>query len=203
MRETLTEVSYRKGKDFWQQFRHVFQMRECAIGPLQSLDGRHATSKEEISEDLRKTFFLGQHPKGRSIDEDHYVEVTRKVRNQDPPINAEHDEELFHEAFSMYELECAIKDIPQSDAFDNDGVHASMLKHFGIRLKLWLPKLFNSCWQKSTWPWNSSRVIFRKKIRQIKLCIQFQLQTNNIIQSCWKIFRKNDKQKTPHTLYVL
>ena len=132
MRETLTGLSYRKGKDFWQKFRHVFQKRECAIGPLQCSDGRLATSKEEISEELRKTFFLGQHLKGRSFDEDHYVEVTRRVRNQDPQINAEYDEELFHEDFSMYELECAIKDIPQSDAVDNDGIHASMLKHFGI-----------------------------------------------------------------------
>ena len=65
MQETLTGLSYRKGKDFWQKFRHVFQMRECAIGPLQYSDGRLATSKEEISEELRKTFFLGQHLKGR------------------------------------------------------------------------------------------------------------------------------------------
>ena len=109
MRETSTGLSYRKGKDFWQKFRHVFQMRESAIGPLQSSDGRLATSKKEISEELRKTFFLGQHLTGRSFDEDHYVEVTRKVRNQDPQINAEHDEELFYEDFSMYKLECAIK----------------------------------------------------------------------------------------------
>ena len=162
MRETLTGLSYRKSKDFWQEFRHVFQMREWAIGPLQSSDGRLATSKEEISEELRKTFFLGQHLKGRSFDEDHYVEVTRRVRNQDPQINAEH-EELFHEDFSMYELECAIKDIPQLDAFDNDGIHAPMLKHFGIRMKLRLLKLCNSCWHESTWPWNSCRVIFIKK----------------------------------------
>ena len=132
------------------------------MGPLQSSDGGLATSKEEISEELRKTFFLGQHLKGRSSDEDHYVEVTRRVRNQDPKSNAEHGE-LFHEDFSMYELECAIKNIPQSDAFDNDGIHASMLKHFGIRMKLSLLKLFNSCWHESTWPWNSSRVILIKK----------------------------------------
>ena len=132
MRDTSTNLSYRKGKDFWQQFRHVFQVRECAVGPLQSSDGRLATSKEEISEELRKTFFLRQDLKGRPYDEDHYVEVTRKVRNQDRDINAEHDEELFHENFSIYELECAIKDVPQSDAFDNDGIQASMLKHFGI-----------------------------------------------------------------------
>ena len=152
MRETLPGLSYRKGKDFWQKFRHVFQMRECAIGPLQCSDGQLATSTEEIFEELRKTFFLGQHLKGRSFDEDHYVEVTRRVRNQDPQINAETDEELFHEDFSMYELECAIKVNPQSDAFDNDGIHASMLKHFGIRMKLRLLKLFNSCWHESTWP---------------------------------------------------
>ena len=36
MGETLTGLSYRKGNDFWQNFRHVFQVRECAIGPLQS-----------------------------------------------------------------------------------------------------------------------------------------------------------------------
>ena len=130
---------------------------------MQSSDGRLATSKEEISEELRKTFFLGQHLKGRSFDEDHYIEVTRRVRNQDPLVNAEHDEELFHEDFLMYELECAIKDIPQSDAFDNDGIHASMLKHFGIRMKLRLLKLLKSCWHESTWPWNSSRVHFIKK----------------------------------------
>ena len=132
------------------------------IGPLQSSDGGLATSKEEISEELRKTFFLGQHLKGRSFDEDHYVEVTRRVRNQDPHISAEHDE-LFHEGFSMYGLEWVIKDIPQSDAFDNDGIHASMLKHFGIRMKQRLLKHFNSCWHESTWPWNSSRVIFIQK----------------------------------------
>ena len=127
------------------------------------LDGRLATSKAEISEELRKTFFLGQHLKGRSFNEDHYVEVTRRVRNQDRQINVEHDEELFHEDFSMYELECAIKDVPQSDAFNNDGIHASMLIHFGIRMTLRLLKLFNSCWHESTWLWNSSRVIFIKK----------------------------------------
>ena len=163
MRETLTNSTYRKSKDFWQQFRHVFQVRECEIGPLQSSDGRLATSKEDISEELRKTFFLGQHLKGSSFDEDHYVEVTRRVRNQDPQINAEHDEELFHEDFSMYELGCAIKYVPQSDAFDNDGIHASMLKHFGISLKLRLLKFLNICWHESTWPWNSSRVMFVKK----------------------------------------
>ena len=127
MRESSTGLSYRKGKDFWQKFRHVFQMRECALGPLQSSDGRLATSKEEISEELRKTFFLGQHLKRRSIDEDYYVEVTRLVQNQDPQINAEH-EKLFHGDFSMY---------------------------------------------------------------------------NNLIQSCWKIFQKNDKPKIAHFLYVL
>ena len=110
-------------------------MTDCAIGLLQSSDGRLATSKEKISEELGKTFFLGQHLKVISFDEDHYVQVTRRVQNQDPQINAEHDE-LFHEDFSMCELECAIKDVPQSDAFDNDGIHASMLKHFGIRVKL-------------------------------------------------------------------
>ena len=165
MRETLTGLSYRKGNDFWQKFRHVYQMRECAIGPLQSSGGGLATSKKEISEELRKTFFLGQHLKGRSFDEDHYVEVTRRVRNQDPQINAEH-EELFHEDFSMYDLECAIKGIPQSDAFDNDGIHASMLNLSGIRMKLRLLKLINSCWHESTWPWNSSRVIFIRKPRK-------------------------------------
>ena len=138
-------------------------MRECAIGPLQSSDGQLATSKEEISEALRKTFYLGQHLEGRSFVEDHYVGVTRRVRNQDPQINAEHDEGLFHEDFSMYELECAIKDVPQSNAFHNDGIHASMLKHFDIRMKLRLLKLFNSCWHESNWPWNSSWVIFIKK----------------------------------------
>ena len=163
MRETLSGLSYRKGQGFRQKYRHVFQMIECAIGPLQSSDGRLVFSKEEISDELRKTFFLGQHLKGRSFDEDHYVEVTRRVRNQDPQINAENDAELFDEDFSMYELEFAIKDIPQSDAFDNDGIHASMLKHFGIRMKLRLLKLFNSCWHESTWSWNSSRVIFIKK----------------------------------------
>ena len=68
MRETLTNLTHRKGKEFWQQFRHVFQMRECAIGPLQSSDGRLATPKKKISEELRKTFCLGQHLKGRSFD---------------------------------------------------------------------------------------------------------------------------------------
>ena len=163
MQETLNKLSYRKSKDLWQQYRVVFQMRECAIGPLQCSDGRLATSKKEISEELRKTFFLGQHLKGRSFDEDQYVEVTRRVRNQDPQINAEQDEELFHDDFSMYEIERAIKDVPQSDAFDNDGIHASMLKHFGIRMKLRRLKLFNSCWRKSIRPWNSSRIIFMKK----------------------------------------
>ena len=117
-------------------------MRECAIGPLQSSDGRLATSKTEISEDLRKTFFLRQHLKGRPFDEEHYVEVTRRVRNQDPQINAAHDEELFHEDISMYGLECAIKDMPPSDAFDKDGIHASMLKHFVIRKKTQATKIF-------------------------------------------------------------
>ena len=70
MRETLTGVSYRKGKDFWQNFRHVFQLRECAIGPLQSSDGGLATSKEEISEELRKTF-----SKGNISKEDHSMRI--------------------------------------------------------------------------------------------------------------------------------
>ena len=163
MRETLTNLSYRKGKVSWQHFRHVIQMRECEIGPLQSSTGRLATSKEEIiCEELRKTFLLGQHLKGRSFDEDHYVEVTRRVRNQDPQINAEQVEELLHEDFSMYELECAIKNVPHSDAFDIVGIHASMLKFFGISLKHRLLKLFNSCRHESTWPWNSSPVTFIK-----------------------------------------
>ena len=102
-------------------------MGEWAIGSLQSSDGRPATSKEEICEELRKTFCLVQHLKRGSFDEDHYIEVTGRVRNQDTQINAEHDEELFHEEFSIYELECAIKDVPQSDAFDNEGIHVSML----------------------------------------------------------------------------
>ena len=92
MRETLFNLSSRKSKCFWQQFRHVFQLRECEKGPLQSSDGRLATSKEDISEELRKTFFLGHDLKRRSLDEDNYVEVTRRVRYQDPQINAEHDE---------------------------------------------------------------------------------------------------------------
>ena len=41
--------------------------------------------------------------------------------------------------------------------------NASVLKYFGVRMKLRLLKLFNSCWHESTCPWNSSRVIFIKK----------------------------------------
>ena len=189
MRETLTGLSYRKGKGFWQNFRHVFQMRENAIGPLQSSDGGLATSKEEISEELRKAFFLGQHLKGRSFDEDHYVEVTRRVRNQDPQINAEH-EEHFHEDFSMYELECAIKDIPQSDAFDNDAIHASMLKYFGIRMKRRLLKLFNSCWHESTWHRNSSRVIFIKKPGKPNYAFSSSYRPITLSSHVGKIFEK-------------
>ena len=140
MKQTLTNLSQMKSKDLWHQFRHVFQMRQCEMCTLQSSDGRLATSKEETSEELRKTFFLGQHLKGSSIDDDHYVEVTRRVRNQELQINAEHDEEHFQEDFSMYELECAIEDAPQSDAFDNDGIHASMRRQFGISLKVSLLK---------------------------------------------------------------
>ena len=36
-------------------------------------------------------------------------------------------------------------------------------KHFGIRMKLRLLKLFNSCLHESNWPSNSSRAIFIKK----------------------------------------
>ena len=150
-------------RTFGNNFGKKFQMRECEIAPLQSSDGRLVTSKEEISEEMRKMFFLGHYLKGSSFDEDHYVEVTRRARNQDPQINAGHDEEFFHEDFMMYELECTIKDVPQTDAFINDGFHAAMLKNFGISLKLRLLKLFNSCWHESTWTWNSSRVIFIKK----------------------------------------
>ena len=89
--------------------------------------------------------------------------VTRRVRNLDPQINADFDEELFHEDFWMYELECVIKDVPQSEAFDNDRIHATMLKQLGIRIKLSLLNLFKSCWHESTWPWKSSRFIFIKK----------------------------------------
>ena len=78
-------------------------------------------------------------------------------------INAEHDEKLFHEDFSMHVLECAINDMPQSDVFDKDGIHSSMLKHFGTRMELRLLRLFNKCLYKSTWPWNSSLVIFIKR----------------------------------------
>ena len=165
-------------------------MRECAIGPLQSSDGRLATSKEEISEELRKTFFLGQHLKGRSFDENHYVEVTRRVRNQDPQINAEHEEELFREDFSMYELEFAIKDIPQSDAFNHDGIHASMLKHFGIRMKLRLLKLSNSCWHESTWPWNSSRVIFIKKAVKLSYAFSSSYRPITLSSQVGKLFER-------------
>ena len=159
------------------------------MGPMQSSDGLLATSKEEITEELRKTFFLGQFLTGRSFDEDHYVEVTRRVPNQDLHISTEHDER-FHEDFSIYEIESAVKDLPQLDVFDNDGVYASMLNHFGIRVKLRLLKLFIS---------NN----LQKETKQIKLCMQLQLQTTHLIQSCWKNIRKNDKHKFAHFLNVL
>ena len=159
MRHNLSNWNYKKSEEFCQQFQHVFYMRKGAIGPFQSSDGRLAPSKEEISEELRKTFILGQNLNGRSFDEDRYVEVTRRFRNHDPQINADHDEKIFHEEFSMYELECAIKDVPQADAFDNDGIHASIK----IKMKLRLLKLFNSCWHESAWPLHSSQVIFIRK----------------------------------------
>ena len=165
---------------------------ECAIGSLQSSDGRLATSKADISEELRKTFRLGQHLKRRSFDEDHYhyVEVTRKVRNQDLQIKAEHDEKLFHEDFSMYELEDAIKDVSQSVAFDNVGIHASMLKHFGIRMKLRLLKLFISCWHESTWPWNSSRLIFIRKPGKLNYASSSSYRPLTLSSQVGKLFRR-------------
>ena len=89
--------------------------------------------------------------------------MTRRVRNQDLQINFEIDEELFHDDFSLNGLECTIKDVPQSDAFDIDRIHAPMLKNFGFRLKLRVLKLFHNCWHESTWPWNSFRVFFIRK----------------------------------------
>ena len=111
MRESSTNLIYMKGKDFRQHFRHVFQIRDSALCPLQSSDEQLAAAKEEISEELRKTLFLGQHLKGISFDANHYFEVTRRVQSQDSQIIVEHDE-LFHEDFLMCELECALKDVP-------------------------------------------------------------------------------------------
>ena len=162
MRESSTNLIYMKGKDFRQHFRHVFQIRDSALCPLQSSDEQLAAAKEEISEELRKTLFLGQHLKGISFDANHYFEVTRRVQSQDSQIIVEHDE-LFHEDFLMCELECALKDVPQWEAFDIDGIHTSMLKPFGIRMKLRPLKRFSSCWHESTRAWNSSRLIFETK----------------------------------------
>ena len=90
----------------------------------------------------------------------------------------------------MYELECAIKDIPQSDAFDNEGINASMLKHFGYRMKLRLLKLFNSCWHGSTWPWNSTRVIFIKKPGKSNYAFSSSYRPITLSSHVGKLFEK-------------
>ena len=100
------------------------------------------------------------------------------------------DGDVFHADFSLYELECAIKDLPQSDAFDSDGIFASMLKHFVIGLKLRLLKLFISCWHKSSWTWNSSRVNFRKKPGKSKYASSSSYRPLTLSSQVEKIFQR-------------
>ena len=194
--ESLSSLSHQKGNSFWHNYHRIFKLKENEIGPLKKIDGTLATTEEEIAQEFKRTFFEGRHLLDRNFDEQHLSLVNEKVKLIEQNVNNE-DNDWF---FSETELVAAIKAIPQSNTFDNDNIHASMLRHFGPNMKTCLLDLFNECYLQSEWPWKQSRVLFIKKSGKSDYTSSSSYRPLTISSHVGKLFERMINNRLRHTL---
>ena len=79
----------------------------------------------------------------------------------------------------------------QLTAFDTENFQVTSLEQFGPKMKQCLRDFFTDCYRSASWPWKTSKVIFKVKSWQDKLHIKLELQTTYNTQLCWYVVRKD------------
>ena len=158
---------------FWKRFNQMFaSKRTNNVETLVNDTGDPLTEPVEIEEALFSSFFECRHlvAKGKDFDKIFLEEVDRLYSEilEDPNLlsteNQPHPYDSLSEIISIEEVNMFIKNYKSSGkSFDNFNFHPQMLKHLGMKARLKLVDLYNTCMKEGTWAWNIADVIFLKK----------------------------------------
>ena len=110
---------------------------------IKNKHGKLLLSKKDIAQEFQETFFEGKHLETLNFDESMSRTVSGYLDSFDDA--SEHVSEVFHEPFTMEEL------------------NVKMIKNLGVNAKTLLLEIFNTCWEHAVWPWSLSRIVFIRK----------------------------------------
>ena len=174
IRRKLEGLNVKDSTLFWKRYKASFSKRsDNFIGDLH--DGVKLTNKtEEKEEILFKTYFtaegLGCKLTGDPNEQHIKENYSRLMREQnkfypDFPTKLPIDQFIkLNQSITMDDITVAIKyQKITPTAFDRDGLHPKMIKHFGPRARELLMRLCKGLFNEEKWTWDYSRVSFIKK----------------------------------------
>ena len=173
IRGKLEGLNVADSKLFWRRYKATFTRKsDNFIGDLN--DGVKFTKQTEDKEELLfKTYFtpegIGCKLSGDATEQTILNDYAKLIREQNKfyPFPGKLPFNQFinlNQNITMDEISKAIKDQKTTPtAFDRDGLHPKMIKHFGPCAKDLILRLCNGLFIEEKWIWDYSRVSFIKK----------------------------------------
>ena len=161
MKDYLKALGHERGKEFWVSYKKLFDGSSSQVDLIKNKHGKLLLSKKDIAQEFQETFFEGNYLETLNFDESMSRTVSGYLDSFDDA--SEHVSEVFHEPYTMEELNGAMKQSSDTNSFDPDGFHVKMIKNLGVNAKTLLLEIFKTCWEHAVWPWSLSRIVFIRK----------------------------------------
>ena len=179
----LEKLNARDCKLFWKTYsRQFLSQDENFISNLCNSDTNKMAHTEADKEKLLfETFFSGKHLINKEFDDHHYqttvdrLSVIKDQSFEGPDVPTADKQILLDVLNDEINVEEVITSITAQQASgkskDGDKVHPKMLKCLSQSSCKYLTLLYNTCFEKGVWPWQSSQVVFIKKAdKETYLC---------------------------------
>ena len=128
MKNYLKALGHKQGKEFWVSYKKLFagSRSSSKVDLIKNKHGKLLLSKKDIAQGFQETFFEGKHLETLNFDESMSRTVSGYLDSFDDA--SEHVSEVFHEPFTMEELNDALKQSFVTSSFDPDEFHVKMIK---------------------------------------------------------------------------
>ena len=126
MEKYLSLLGHEREKKFWTSYKTLLNTKHEEVGLIRSKEGR---LQRKISKEFETTFFGGEHLKNQFFNDATHMQVEAKI-NQ-PHDDPEHDKEVYHEEITIDDLKNAILKSSNTESFDIESLHMTMIKNLG------------------------------------------------------------------------
>lgn len=184
IREQLENLNVAESRIFWKNYKKTLTGdKKEYLGNLED-KGNLLTDPHEKEDLLFRTFFEGSHLNPKEFDNVFYENINQEYSNISSLHQFEHPHDVMvdnhfyqesnesdcqyhflNEEISLEEVKNSIRhQKPSVRSFDGDQLHPKIIKNLPMSGVHVLHRIFNLCFQQGIWVWNTSNVVFMKKV---------------------------------------